>query len=342
MFAYTDFWLRRGDLEKAGQSLDKLDQATAAATIAGRLLYLEAKTRLLVAAGQSEQVAPLVEGYAAEQEQLLKPDQKAERAGLYDAAGQLCMIAHQYAAAESWFRKLIEVAPDRIGRLTRALALQNRHSEAIDLVLPQGTPDTLPAPQVLIALTDILATGRPDPQAWERTEAIWQRAQEAPAEDLLQHHHSPPRLAPSRAVTTKRLPSWNGLTSKRPDQPVVLNNLATLLGQKQGSQEQALKYIDRAIELIGPQAGLLDTKSLVLVEMGKPQEAVQILQHLVSVPRPDPRVLFRLAIAQLRAGSPGEARAIFARALALGLESQVLTVRDQELLQELRAIEPTS
>ncbi len=339
LFAYTNFLLRNGNTEGASEWLEKLDQATASSGLAERLLNLEAKTRLLIATGKADEISSNIESFAAEQEQALEADQTNERVRLYNAAGQLYLLAQQYEAAEPWFRKLAEIAPERLSQLTRVLALQGRHAEAVELILPQDLGDELPPARSLLALTDILSVGQPEQAVWDRTEPIWQKAAETVEDGA---------FLPSMAATVRAVQGRNDeaiaileeLLQQSPDQPIVLNNLATLLGQKPGSQEQALQYIDRAIEIAGPQPALLDTKSLILVEMGKPQEAVQILQHLVAVPQPDPRVLFRLAIAQLRVGSPTEALAVFTRALALGLESQVLTVRDQELLQELRSLTP--
>ncbi len=335
LYLYADYWLRNRDLDKAAQWLDKLDQATASSAIAARLEYLEARARWLSASGKADQIGPLVQTYATQQEQSLKPDQKTEHALLYNGVGQILLTARDYAAAEPWFRKLTEVVPERVDLLTRVLALQNRHQEAIDMILGQHPSGAMPPPEAMIALTDILSAGKPDPQVWERTEPIWQQAAAAPADNVL----IPMLAAAARAIQGRddeAIAILQRVQEQKPDQPIVLNNLATMLGQKAGSQEQALKYIDRAIEIVGPQPAFLDTKSLILVELGKPQEAVDLLRHLVAIPRPDPRVLFRLAIAQLRAGSPTEAQAMFARAVSLGLESQVLTVRDQELLKELQ------
>jgi len=87
--------------------------------------------------------------------------------------------------------------------------------------------------------------------------------------------------------------------------------------------------------LSGEQPYLIDTKSSILVELGKPEEAIELLKPLNSLRRPDPRILFRMAIAQSKNNALDEARLSYARAVALGLHAELLTNYDKELVSEL-------
>jgi Flp pilus assembly protein TadD len=114
-----------------------------------------------------------------------------------------------------------------------------------------------------------------------------------------------------------------------------LNNLATLLAEQPDKRQEALRYIDRAIGIIGPQAGLLDTKGMVLVFEGKPDEAVPLLEEAAATPQADPRYQFHLAVAYDRAGETEKARAALAIARKGNLTSQLLTPLDRQMLGEL-------
>ena len=121
----------------------------------------------------------------------------------------------------------------------------------------------------------------------------------------------------------------------KPRDVLALNNLATLLSEKEGARQDALRYIDQAIELVGPQAPLLDTKGMIYVYEGKGNEAVPWLQEAASAPGADPRFHFHLAVGYYRVGQVDEARQAFSKALDGGLRGQILTQSDRDFLKEL-------
>ena len=122
-----------------------------------------------------------------------------------------------------------------------------------------------------------------------------------------------------------------------PKDILALNNLATLLAEQRGKENEALEYIDQAIRIVGPQPGLLDTKGTALLLLGKPKEAAELLGLAAASRDADPRYFLHLAVAYERLGETGKAREAFARARHGDLAGYVLTETDRRLLTELEA-----
>ena len=293
---------------------------------------LETKTRWLLASDQVSEVEPMLEEYAKKTEPTLEED--SQNQALYRALGRIYGFAHLYPQAERWFRKVNESVPTEYRDLAVMLAHQGRHEDAVRLALSQHEDNSDPI--LLENLIRILAAGKPDKRVWAMTEPIWRKA-EANRDDL-----RPPLFASAaRAIqgrSDRAMQITNAMYQRYPDNILVLNNMATLMGQSEGQQDKALSIIEKAIEDAGQQPFLLDTKSVILVEMGEAQQAVDTLKHLVAIPRPDPRILFRLAVAHKELGDNGQSRNMLSRSLAAGLESEVLTDHDKRLLSDLKQL----
>jgi cytochrome c-type biogenesis protein CcmH/NrfG len=95
-----------------------------------------------------------------------------------------------------------------------------------------------------------------------------------------------------------------------------------------------MKSIEQAIQIAGPQPGLLDTKAMILVYDGKPKEGVELLEGAVKESQ-DPRYRFHLAVACFRMGDAARARKAFKDSKDALLTQQVLTRMDRKLFLEL-------
>jgi tetratricopeptide (TPR) repeat protein len=94
---------------------------------------------------------------------------------------------------------------------------------------------------------------------------------------------------------------YRDLLARNPDNGLALNNLAWLLAIHANQGEEALKLIDRAIELYGPGGDLLDTRASVCLVLGRPEEAVKALEDAV-LQTPTGQRYFHLAQAFDKAG----------------------------------------
>lgn len=64
----------------------------------------------------------------------------------------------------------------------------------------------------------------------------------------------------------------------RPNDPLLLNNLAWLLAAHAGQASEALAVVHRAFLAGGPTANLLDTKGFILVRLGRTEEGIRSLE----------------------------------------------------------------
>ncbi len=116
---------------------------------------------------------------------------------------------------------------------------------------------------------------------------------------------------------------------------VALNNLAWLLTHVEGRSTQALDLINRAIELAGRQAALLDTRAMVYLSIGKAHEALEDL-HEVYEGTDSAIGNLHLAIAHLLADDTEMAAAAMAEAERCGLRANSLHPLEREKLERVR------
>ena len=115
-----------------------------------------------------------------------------------------------------------------------------------------------------------------------------------------------------------------------------MNNLAAVLWELGPRHRQsALNYVDRALNLAGPQPPILDTKALLLVR-DDTKQAIRLLLEATAIPNPDPRFHFHLAVAYQLDGDPQAAQQAFREALDNDLSKYTLTATEKTLLNELK------
>jgi Flp pilus assembly protein TadD len=289
------------------------------------------RARWLFLQQRTAEIGPLVEA-AAERLTKTVADKSPEQVKLFRGLGEVYYAVERYALAEKWFRLAVNVAPEQYGPLAHSLARQHRPKEAIDVCIEAAKADHTGQPaKVLAAVLLSSGIGKEDMRAAEPLLAA-----------AIEEHKDDPNLL--AAVGTLRVAQGRSADAvalyrqalrRQPRQVDVLNNLATLLAEQDGQREEALAYVDRAIQLAGPQPGLLDTKGMILVFEGKPVEAVPLLKEAASVFQADPRYLFHLAVAYDRSGDTANARQQLALARQGDLAGTVLTSKDQQLLAEL-------
>ena len=218
--------------------------------------------------------------------------------------------------------------------LAMCLGKQGRVVEAVRLCTSAAKSDDSARPALALAL--VLSASHPSPEDMEQAEPFLVKAVEVHADnaDLLF------ALANIRIVqqrTDDAVKLYEQVLANKPDHVFTLNNLATLLSEQPQRRNEALGYVDRAIELAGRQPALLDTKGMILVHEDDLDLAVECLKIAASATsHPDPRYHFHLAVAYLRLGADEKARSAMKKASAGNLEGELLTPTDRKLLAELR------
>lgn len=114
------------------------------------------------------------------------------------------------------------------------------------------------------------------------------------------------------------------------------NNLAYVLaltGDKT-SYPEALQAIEQAIRTLGPQSDLLDTRGLLLIQLGDFAKAERDLSDAILIPSATKH--FRLAYAQFKLGKPEEATISISKARQLGLKLRELSPPEQAYYEQMR------
>jgi len=98
---------------------------------------------------------------------------------------------------------------------------------------------------------------------------------------------------------------------------LALNNLAWILAHKQGNGPEALELTKQAIQIMGPNPSVLDTRGIIYLTLGKGNLAVKDFESAVAE-KPNPNYCFHLARALLVDKNPDRAKQVFKQAKDLG------------------------
>jgi len=267
---------------------------------------------------------------ALEKDGQIDPEKESQ---LCLSVGNVYTAVEQHQAAERWYRRLAKLLPERYEPLAMSLARQGRLSEAVELCLEAAKSDDSPRPAVVLA--SVLQIGKPTDKDFERARPLLDKA----AEDHKDNAGLLASLANVRIIeqrTDDAVRLYRQVLELRPKDAVTLNNLATVLAERADTRKDALRYIEKAIRIAGPQPQYLDTKGTILILFGKPDEAVECLEKAASAPGSDPRYHLHLAVAYLQLGEDEKARDAHENALAGDLTSRILMPTDEKYLSELK------
>lgn len=122
-----------------------------------------------------------------------------------------------------------------------------------------------------------------------------------------------------------------------PDNYAVMNNLAMLLAVQGIKLEEALKLANRAAELAGPIAQILDTRAVIYMAMGDPHKALADLREAIDS-TVAPTRLFHQAQALEQLGDKREAAITFRKALDRGLRVSSLLPPERAVYERLEKL----
>jgi len=300
---YVNLMIRLGVLDEAEHWLRTL-KPLVPADQAG--LAVELEVRLLKARKQNAKVATLIRNYVERY-----PDQ----------VGVAALLLNRFGLpknAEQAYRANVARNPDEPGRtlaLIEYLARQDRPQEALDLC-EKAMSKWSPEPVTLASLAIYKARSATEPQRrkvenWVR-EAVHQKP-----DDVVVNT----KLAVLRTLQgnyTEAEAIYRRLLEANWDNVEALNNLAWQLALRDKNCEEALKLVDRAIDIAGPNSTLLDTRAVVLMQLGQGDKAREVLEEAVSSDPDRPIYYFHLARALKMTNSPSEALEALERSKVLG------------------------
>ena len=233
--------------------------------------------------------------------------------------------------AEPLFRQYASLPNNPDGAVALALFLgrRGRMREALDVVAPLWAHG-IDADKLSAACLDVLSSSekRADSSQFDRI-AGWLetaikekkgtpllvfnlasiRSEQMRYDDARSLYQSVIKQAPGSALTPTIV---NRLLA------MAYNNMAWLTALKGGEGRGALADVNHAIDLIGPQADLLDTRGMIHLRLKQTNDAINDLQMAVKN-APSASKLFHLAQAYFQANDKEKAREYLKQAQAKGL-----------------------
>jgi tetratricopeptide (TPR) repeat protein len=131
-------------------------------------------------------------------------------------------------------------------------------------------------------------------------------------------------------------PLYREVLQREPRNHVALNNLAWQLSRRPERVQEALTLIQRAVDVYGPRAELLDTRGVVYLALGQIDKALADLERAVA-DTPTPAKYFHLTQVHHRARNTQAARSTLARATAAGLTEGRLHPAERDAYRRLAA-----
>lgn len=237
--------------------------------------------------------------------------------------GKLLVADDLARQAELMIMEYVDLRPQERLALVPLLCGQRRLDDALDLLDRQwqaATPD-----QATAALVEVLRSSGISRQQIERLEAIAARA--------VRHFRRPSVLVSALAEVSTRLENYDQaeklyrelidsatvLDNDR-NVAVAMNNLAVILALRKTKLDEALRLVNRALELRGPEGAILDSRATVYLAMGKTNEALADLEEAVADDPTSGVRLFHQAQAFAAANRPNSARDAMRKALQAGLK----------------------
>ncbi len=256
---------------------------------------------------------------------------------LRQIAGELEKIG-QYDQAEKLIKEDVGYEPQQTPNLAFFYARRGKVDAALNL-LEQNRKNMPQSTLLEIAMAALRQTINPPTTAQiDRVEQWFDRAlREEPDSWLLQLQLSDLRDFQHRYDETEKL--YRGLLARSdlPDgqRAVVLNNLAFLLAMQGRNRDEAIKFIDQAVNTFGPQSDMLDTRGIIYLSKGDVDQAVADLTDSVIVTEPKPVQFVHLAMAQAKANDETGARKSLDRAKELKFNPDDLSPLEKSQYQAL-------
>jgi len=210
--------------------------------------------------------------------------------------------------------------PERIFVLIQALGRQKRYAQALEACARIRASH--PPLKVAGATVSVLRAAQADAaQCQEPIAWLKQLLAKDGTSTMLALHLADLEDLCGRYDEAEKL--YRAVLQREPGNVVALNNLAWFLAQTPAKANEALPLIQRAIDQLGPQPDLLDTRSTVYLALNRTELAIADLER-ANAERPMPMRWFHLAQAHRQANNSQAAAAILKKATTAGLKPDQL------------------
>jgi tetratricopeptide (TPR) repeat protein len=294
----------------------------------GAIEPLALEARLLNVQGQGEKIVPLLRNYAAQ-----APDQTVAVAALLEEYG-FAADAERLLQA---YRAAAETDPQRVLPFIAFLTRQQRVADAIALC--EDAWKTCPSEAVSACCTGLLLTSKSASDAQRHNLVSWveEAARKHPESLAIRLNLAAIKSFEHQYESAESL--YRDVLKSDPDNLEALNNLSWLLAFDPARTSEARSLIDHAIAITASDPGLFDTRSVVNLKAGDPQQALNDLQTALAIDRSNPIFHVHRAIACQLAGRDTEARESYSRARDLGFKTEKLEPLERDAFEAmLRAL----
>jgi tetratricopeptide (TPR) repeat protein len=220
--------------------------------------------------------------------------------------------------------------------LVRYLEKQKRIDDALDVC--EKALEKCPPEQVTAAAVVLMRSSKATPVQCDRVEGWLKEALAKDGKSIVLRLHLADLLE-IRGRYKEVVAQYGIVLQNDPKNVAALNNQAWLLAQLNDKSSEALTLINRAIELMGPRAELLDTRAVVQIKLNRPDLAISDLER-VTAESPNASRCFHLACAYKMAHRQDAALRAFRQARDLGLQLNQLHPLEREawgaVFEELR------
>jgi tetratricopeptide (TPR) repeat protein len=234
--------------------------------------------------------------------------------------------------AESFFRQFIDAQPQNELFMVTFLVQEGKIDDAITSL--EGKWQRYP-PAAIAQFAAFLADANAvKKEQFQRGEAVLLAA-------LEKYDRAAPLLAvladgyAARQRYNEAESLYREVLQKKPNDVVVMNNLAMMLAGQGSKLDEALQFINRAIDIYGPEASMLDTRATVYLALDRPKDALTDLKLACSYTNQSVQ-FFHLAQAYDRVGNEKEATEALKLAASLGLNAAALSQPEQKAFQEFQ------
>lgn len=326
--AYIEFLLQKDRNEEVVQWIEKL-QSIAPDSLA----TIGFRARWLHATGRDAQLESEVEASAQRLLDRFADPADPTRLQVMRSIAETYVRVEQSAAAERWLRQLADTDPGQYAALAQFLAQRERLEEAVRICLAAHAREEAADP--VYVLLGVLSVAGPDATQETAVEPVLQSALDKfPQDGRLLFLLGNFRLRQQQVEAAVTL--FRRATEATPENYFAWNNLACLLADVPEKRGEAMRLIDRALDIAGARVPLLiDTKATLLMHLGKPREAAALLEEIVASEDRDPRYLFHLALAYDQLGMREQAARSFKAAQDSGLARTYLSQQEQEQVAQL-------
>jgi tetratricopeptide (TPR) repeat protein len=223
------------------------------------------------------------------------------------------------------------------GKLAFAELLEHRGKtkEAMALVSSASKADAFAAARSSLAL----ASERGDVSEWiDQTDGLLKLALKGQPEsvELLQ---AQAYLRHIQDSFDEEIKVYESIIAKNPKDHIFLNNMAWTLSENLNRPQEGLDRVDQAIKKVGWQPHLIDTRGVILLRLGRVDEAIKELESAV-VALPTAPVYYHLAKAYNTAGKAAQFEKYRDLARKAGLRREQLQKSEREEAEKLIGFTP--